>query len=464
MATNKLMEAAADILSGSKSRASGMPTQRADGATWVDVGGPTPENYKPDDNSAKLNTTRAARSATAPTTKPSDASSDTQNHVGKNTMREEDEEFEDDEDQEQLDEISTKTLASAARSAADPDSEYEYGKSHDPQKFADHAKKTKDAKSASAVQGAADNKGANRLGHTYGDSDKMKYRENRSTNPSMVTKAGKLTKTAQKGLKSRLKEDEQYDQEDYSLVDELRAQMHDDIQALFAEDTTISEDFKIKAATIFEARVFDRVAQIEEQIEAEYGSMLEEAIDAIKYDLTEKVDDYLNYVVDQWINDNEIAIESGLRSEITEDFIGGLRNLFAENYINVPEEKVDLIDELASKVEELENQLNEEIETNIEYKKALVEAVKSELTREVCEGLTATQVEKIRTLAESVEFSTEEEYTEKLETLRENYFPSGVKKSAITHFNEVMEDDDKKVAIHDPFVAAVSNAISKTRI
>jgi len=465
MATNKLMEAAADILSGSKSRAPGMPSQKLDGANYVDVGGPTPENYKPDDNSAKLNTTRAARSATAPTTKPSDASSDTQNHVGKNTMREEDEEFEDDEDQEQLDEISTKTLASAARSAADPDSDYEYGKSHDPQKFADHAKKTKDAKSAAAVQGAADSKGANRLGHTYGDSDKMKYRENRSTNPSMVTKAGKLTKTAQKGLKSRLKEDEQYDQEEYSLIDELRAQMHDDIQALFAEDTTISEDFKIKAATIFEARVFDRVAQIEEQIESEYAGMLEEAIDAIKSDLTEKVDDYLNYVVDQWINDNEIAIESGLRSEITEDFIGGLRNLFAENYINVPEEKVDLIDELASKVEELETQLNEEIETNIEYKKALVEAVKSELTREVCEGLTATQVEKIRTLAESVEFSTEEEYTEKLETLRENYFPSGVKKSAITHFNEVMEDaDDKKVAIHDPFVAAVSNAISKTRI
>jgi hypothetical protein len=233
---------------------------------------------------------------------------------------------------------------------------------------------------------------------------------------------------------------------------------------MFGDDETISEDFKVKAATIFEARVFDRVTQIQEQIEAEYAGMLEEAVDAIKSDLTEKVDDYLNYVVDQWLNDNEIAIESGLRSEITEDFIGGLRNLFAENYINVPEEKVDLIDELASKVEELETQLNEEIETNIEYKKALVEAVKSELTREVCEGLTATQVEKIRTLAESVEFSTEEEYTEKLETLRENYFPSGVKKSAITHFNEVMEDDDKKVAIHDPFVAAVSNAISKTKI
>ena len=354
MATNKLMEAAADILSGSKSKASGMPTQRAEGATWVDVGGPTPENYKPDDNSAKLDTTKAAKSATAPTTKPSDASSDTQNHVGKNTMREEDEVEEDEEvlDEEQVEEA-------------------------------------------------------------------------------------------------------------YMM---MKKKMKEDVDAMFGDDETISEDFRSKAATIFEARVTDRIMQIQEQIESEYAQMLEEAVESIKSDLTEKVDDYLNYVVDQWINDNEIAIESGLRSEITEDFIGGLRNLFAENYINVPEEKVDLIDELASKVEELENQLNEEIETNIEYKKALVEAVKSELTREVCEGLTATQVEKIRTLAESVEFSTEEEYTEKLETLRENYFPSGVKKSAITHFNEVMEDDDKKVAIHDPFVAAVSNAISKTRI
>ena len=355
MATNKLMEAAADILSGSKSKASGMPTQRADGATWVDVGGPTPENYKPDDNSAKLDTTKAAKSATAPTTKPSDASSDTQNHVGKNTMREEDEVEEDEEvlDEEQVEEA-------------------------------------------------------------------------------------------------------------YMM---MKKKMKEDVDAMFGDDETISEDFRSKAAIIFEARVTDRIMQIQEQIESEYAQMLEEAVESIKSDLTEKVDDYLNYVVDQWINDNEIAIESGLRSEITEDFIGGLRNLFAENYINVPEEKVDLIDELASKVEELENQLNEEIETNIEYKKALVEAVKSELTREVCEGLTATQVEKIRTLAESVEFSTEEEYTEKLETLRENYFPSGVKKSAITHFNEVMEDaDDKKVAIHDPFVAAVSNAISKTRI
>ncbi len=363
MATNKLMEAAAEILASSKSSAPGMPMPKlqhdtpGNSGTPEDLGGPTPQNNKPTDDSNKLSSKGSAKSATAPTTKPSAASADVQ----------------------------------------------------------------------------------------LGDKN-MKY----GTGTAMMPEDADV-------------EEEILDND--SAVEEIKAQIKEDVASLFGDDSSISDDFKTKASTIFEARVFDRVTQIQEQIEAEYAGMLEEAVDAIKSDLTEKVDDYLNYVVDQWMNDNEIAIESGLRSEITEDFIGGLRNLFAENYINVPEEKVDLIDELASKVEELETQLNEEIETNIEYKKALVEAVKSELTREVCEGLTATQVEKIRTLAESVEFSTEEEYTEKLETLRENYFPSGVKKSAITHFNEVMEDaDDKKVAIHDPFAAAVSNAISKTRI
>ena len=259
------------------------------------------------------------------------------------------------------------------------------------------------------------------------------------------------------------KEDTDYSE--YDLVGKLRAQMHEDSHALFADDQTISEDFKIKAATIFEARVFDRVGQIQEQIEEEYASQLVEAVEIIKAELTEKVDDYLNYVVEQWMDDNEIAIESGLRSEITEDFIAGLRNLFAENYINVPEDKVELVDELASKVEELEVKLNEEIEANIQYKKQLTEAIKVQLVNEVCEGLTATQVEKIRSLAESFEFSTEEEYVEKLETIRENYFPSGVKKANVSHLHEEVEDDgsDKKVSA-DPYVASVVQAISKTRI
>jgi hypothetical protein len=354
MATNKLLEAAAEILAGSKKSAPAMPMQKPEGATTVDMGGPTPQDSKPEGDSNKIDATKGAKSATAPTTKPSAASSDTQNKPagGKNTMREDEEH-----DEELIDEV-----------------------------------------------------------------------------------------------------------EDADAIAEFKARMKEDVNSLFGDDQTISEDFKSKAATIFEARVIDRVTQIQEDMESQYASMLEEAVETIKSDLTEKVDDYLNYVVEQWMEENQIAIESGLRSEITEDFIAGLRNLFAENYINVPEDKVDLVEELASKVEELETKLNEEIETNIEYKKALNEAIKEQLTVEVCEGLTATQVEKIKALAESVDFSTEEEFKDKLETLRENYFPSGIQKANVSQLQEQFEDTEEKKVIHDPFISAVSQAISKTKI
>ena len=330
MSKNKLMEAAADILSGSKKSAATMPMEKMSGEV-VDLGGPTPQNSKPDDDSNKIHSTKAAKSATAPTTKPSDASADTQN-----TMRKVSEE------------------------------------------------------------------------------EDMSYEE--------------------------------------------------DIEAMFGDDSTISEEFRTKATTIFEARVHDRVSQIQEELESQYAGMLEEAIDEIKSDLTEKVDDYLSYVVEQWIAENEIAIDSGLRSELTEEFIAGLRNLFAEHYIDVPEDKVNLVDELAGKVEELEGKLNEEIERGISFAKALVESRKNEVTREVCEGLTTTQIEKMKTLAESVQFSTEEEYKSKVETIRENYFPSGIKIATEEHLHEEVEDTDaKKVNIHDPLVAMVSQAISKTK-
>jgi hypothetical protein len=243
----------------------------------------------------------------------------------------------------------------------------------------------------------------------------------------------------------------------------MKEKMKEDVDALFADDSTISEEFKSKVSTIFEARVEDRVTQIEEEIETRYAGMLEEAVESVKADLTEKVDDYLSYVVEQWMEENEIAIETGLRAELTEDFIGGLRNLFAEHYIDVPAEKVDLVDELAGKVEELESKLNEEIERGVSYAKALVESRKNEIAREVTEGLPATQAEKIKSLAESVEFSTEDEYKSKLDTIRENYFPSGAKKATESQLNEQFEETEEKKVIHDPFVAAVSQAISKTK-
>ena len=343
MASNKLFEAAAEILAQSKGAAPAMPTQKLDGET-VDLGGPTPQDSKPTDDSNKIDTTKSAKSATAPTTKPS--------------------------------------AASAKMEETESEEEIIAEKMHDDEK-----------------------------------------------------------------------------------KEMMKKKMKEDIDALFADDSTISEEFKSKVSTIFEARVQDRVAQIEEETEERYAGMLEEAVESIKQDLTEKVDDYLSYIVEQWMEENQIAIESGLRSEMTEDFIAGLRNLFAEHYIDVPAEKVDLVDELAGKVEELETKLNEEIERGVSYAKALVESRKKEITAEVCEGLIATQVEKIKSLAESVEFSTEDEYKEKLETIRENYFPSGVKKASESQLQEEVTDgSEKQVVSNDPYVSAVAQAISKTKI
>jgi hypothetical protein len=251
------------------------------------------------------------------------------------------------------------------------------------------------------------------------------------------------------------------EQKDGEVVAEEKVDLTADVDSLFADDSTISEEFKGKVKTIFEARVYDKVKQIEEETEAKYASMLEEAVEAVKSDLTEKVNDYIGYVVEQWMEENQIAIEKGIRSEITEDFINGLRNLFAEHYIDVPSEKVDLVDELAGKLEEVEAKLNEEVERNVEYRKALIEAYKTEVTHEVCEGLTATQAEKIKALAESVEFSTEEEFKQKLETIRENYFPSGVKKADEAQLNEQV-DEEKSAVVSDAFMNSIVQSISKT--
>ena len=364
MATNKLMEAAADILSQSKKSAPAMPMQKPEGAGYVDLGGPKQDlaANKPETtvdgiyDKFKMDSAKAAKSATAPTTKSSNASA----------------------------EMAHKTL---------------------PKQFG----------------------------------------EEEVVEDEVIAEEEAVEEPTQE-----------------EIVEAWKKKMKEDVDALFADDSTISEEFKSKAATIFEARVTDRVQQIEESIEAQYAGMLEEAVQAIQADLTEKVDDYLNYVVEQWMEENQIAIESSLRSEITEDFISGLRGLFAEHYIDVPEDKVDLVDELAGQVEDLEAKLNEEIQRGIEAKKALVESVKKEITHEVCEGLTDTQVEKIKSLAESVEFSTEDEYKEKLETIRENYFPSGVKKADAQQLHEEIETDESKVVATDAFVAAVSKAITRT--
>lgn len=206
--------------------------------------------------------------------------------------------------------------------------------------------------------------------------------------------------------------------------------VEEDISAIFAGES-LSESFMKKARMVYEAAVISTATNIAEDIENEYAETLEQVTEKIRTELTEQVDDYLNYMVEEWVKENEIAIEKGLRAELTEDFISGLRNLFVEHYIDIPEDKVNVVEELAEKVEALESKLNEEINRNVALKKNLNEAKKIQILSKVCEGLTETQVEKIKSLAEGVEFASEEDYSEALETLRENYFPSKAVKTTV---------------------------------
>ena len=403
MATNKLMEAASKILN---EKLGAMPAETLPDSEAVDL---MPDAHKEpkvgEDIYAryKVDATKAAKSAAAPTTNASDASAKMEETGFEKYSLEELEEFVVSEEYDQLDELSKSTLRSYLKGS-----------------------RAENQGSLGSAGHMSDK--ARSLGRTDDHKDDARYQG---------------AKDAKKRLNA----------------------MKEDIDALFADDSTISEEFKSKVSTIFEARVLDRIEQIEEEIEQTYANLLEQSIQTIAEDLTVKVDDYLNYVVEQWTSENEIAIESGLRSELTEDFISGLRNLFAEHYIDVPTEKVDLVDELASRVEELESKLNEEVDRGVQFAKALIESRKNEVTRDACDGLTETQVEKIKTLAESVEFSAEDEYKTKLQTIRENYFPSGVKKGNLNQLHEVVElAEDKKEVSNDPFVQAVSQAISKTKI
>lgn len=262
-------------------------------------------------------------------------------------------------------------------------------------------------------------------------------------------------------------EDEEHEDEkkDKAMMKKMMSKKNikEDIDALL-QGENLSEEFVSKATTIFEAAVMSRVEELAEEVEAQMHEQFEQAIDELKEDFAAKIDDYLNYMVEEWMKENELAIESGLRSEIVEDFIGGLKNLFAEHYIDIPEEKVDVVQEMADKVEELEAKLNEEISRSVEFKKEINEHKKLQAVQAVCEGLTQTQVEKLKSLAESLEFTTEEDFQDKVNTLKEAYTPSSVKpveKSALQEGVEVPEDKPTRVS-GDALINAAVNSISKS--
>ena len=197
-----------------------------------------------------------------------------------------------------------------------------------------------------------------------------------------------------------------------------------DVEAL-VDGEELSEEFKTKAATIFETAIKSKVRSELEKIQEENDKQMEELAEASMTSMVEKVDDYLNYVVEQWMSENELAIERGLKGEIAEDFISGLKGLFEDHYIDVPDEKYDILEANLTKIEELEEKLNKQMEENVQLKKAKGELVKESLIADVADGMTDTETEKFQSLVDDVEFSDEESYTEKLQTIKESYFGTG---------------------------------------
>jgi hypothetical protein len=264
------------------------------------------------------------------------------------------------------------------------------------------------------------------------------------------------------------KEDEGHEDEaqDKKLIKKMmkKEKMKEDMDALLSGEN-LSEEFVTKATTIFEAAVIARAEEVIEEAQELMMQQFEEAVEEVKEDLASKIDDYLNYMVEEWIKENEIAINKGLRAEIVEDFITGLKGLFEEHYIDIPEDKVDVVEELTDRVTDLEDALNEQIASAIELKKELNEHKKTEAIYTACEGLTQTQVEKMKSLAEGVEFSTEEEFATKLSTLKESYFKSDVKVADQSALDEVLiEEEEKKSTSGDPMMDQYVQSISKTLI
>lgn len=228
--------------------------------------------------------------------------------------------------------------------------------------------------------------------------------------------------------------------EELSEEEEYQVDMSEHVEALFAGEE-LSEEFKEKAKTIFEAAVKQKVEEEIARLEEAYAETLEEQVEEIKEGLTSDVDDYLSYVVENWTSDNQIAIEAGLRTELTEEFISGLRQLFAEHYIDIPEDKVSVVEEMSAKVSELEEKLNEEIERNVALNKMLNESMQNDIIDQACDGLTVTQAEKLKTLAEGLDYTSAEEYSQKINILRESYFNAPVSTKNVLDNNEV--DTDK---------------------
>jgi len=240
---------------------------------------------------------------------------------------------------------------------------------------------------------------------------------------------------------------------------DIDADFSDDLNALVESEATLSEGFKEKAAVIFEAAIKSKLSEEVDRLEAEYQAELQEEITRTKEDLVEKVDSYLNYVVEQWMEENKLAIQSGLRTEIAENFMGSLKDLFVESYIEVPESKVDLVDELATANEELEEQANAAQAKAMELAEQLEGYKRAAIIAEASKDLADTQAEKLAKLCEDVDFGNEETFASKVATIKESYFS---KKSTQTVTEEIDDTDEPEVIEENSSMATYINALRKT--
>ena len=273
--------------------------------------------------------------------------------------------------------------------------------------------------------------GYHEMAHPDKDMKDTSDMSNEDMHKEMMSGADKMVKSKVEKLHAAYHEavhgGEEDDADDEMMEAHIRSiDVSDHVNALMSGEGDLSEEFKLKAATVFEAAVKAKVREELTRIQEDYNDELEETVQTHKDSLVEKVDDYLNYAVDEWINENELAIERGLKGEIAEDFIGGLRQLFEDHYVDVPDEKYDVLESQSQRIDELEEKLNEALNANISVKKENNELQRKEVISSLSEDLTYTEIEKFKSLVEDVEFDDKDTYTTKLETLKESYFPNNV--------------------------------------
>jgi hypothetical protein len=329
---------------------------------WEDLGGPTPENYKSTDDSAKLKTPGATLAQVKNVVNKGAKAADPMVSMKESSEEDEDEELVESE------EFDSEELEEAAKSSSEDEDEDEEGEDEEDDDEDEEDKKSKEMKEAFA---------------------------------------------------------------------KIEEEIQEDVNALLSGDD-LSEEFKSKAKTVFESALNARTVQIEEAIIQSYEQKLAEEVEEIKEAIEERIDAYLEYVAEEWMQENALAIDNGLKTEMTESFLQGMRGLFEEHYVQIPEDRYDVLESMVEKLDEMETKLNEQIEKNVALNRRLAESVADVIFAEVSENLAISQKDKLASLAENVEFDSEEDYREKLVTLRESYFPrnTGTQKDATDYIAE----------------------------